>query len=241
MRAAGLSTYEIARRTGIPRGSVANWCAGRLPVTASDELPARCQACGGRMHRSIPAERYAYLLGLYLGDGNLAIAGRRVYLCFALDAKYPGIVDECRRAISEVLPYRTSNERQDPHKDCRLIRSYGREWLCLFPQHGPGRKHRRQIELEPWQQAIVDEHPGMFLRGLIHSDGWRGMNRVRVKGRDYSYSRYQFSNRSEDIRRLFTESCDRLGIAWRRWGRWHISIARRSAVAMMDEFVGPKS
>lgn len=28
-------------------------------------------------------------------------------------------------------------------------------WPCLFPQHGPGRKHHRRIALEPWQEAIV--------------------------------------------------------------------------------------
>lgn len=48
-----------------------------------------------------------------------------------------------------------------------------RAWSCLFPQHGPGRKHARPIVLADWQQEIVCEHPGRFLRGLIHSDGWR--------------------------------------------------------------------
>lgn len=45
-----------------------------------------------------------------------------------------------------------------------------------------------------WQPAIVDEHPQPLIRGLIHSDGWRGLNRVTVKGREYAYPRYQFSN-----------------------------------------------
>ncbi|MFI9836970.1 helix-turn-helix domain-containing protein [Nonomuraea sp. NPDC051941] len=49
----------------------------------------------------------------------------------------------------------------------------------LFPQHGPGKKHERPIVLEPWQREIVSAHPGRFVRGLIHSDGWRGTNRVR--------------------------------------------------------------
>jgi hypothetical protein len=87
----------------------------------------------------------------------------------------------------------------------------------------------------------VDSQPGHFLRGLIHTDGWRGLNRVFVKGRWYEYPRYQFSSRSDDIRRLFTDACDRIGVAWRPWGRWHISVARREAVARLDEFVGPKS
>ncbi len=87
----------------------------------------------------------------------------------------------------------------------------------------------------------MDAHPEPFIRGLIQTDGWRGLNRVFVKGRWYEYSRYQFSSRSDDIRRLFTDACDRVGVAWRPWGRWHISVARREAVARLDEFVGPKS
>jgi hypothetical protein len=126
-------------------------------------------------------------------------------------------------------------------KQCVNLFSSWKSWPCLFPQHGPGRKHSRPIVLEPWQQAIVDAEPEAFLRGLIHTDGWRGLNRVTVKGKDYAYPRYQFSNRSDDIRKLFTDTCDELGIEWRRWGRWHISVAKRDAVARMDEFVGLKA
>ena len=70
-----------------------------------------------------------------------------------------------------------------------VVASTWRQWPCLFPQHAPGRKHHRKIELVDWQREIVDEKPGPFLRGLIHTDGWRGVNRVRVKGKEYSYPR----------------------------------------------------
>jgi len=53
-----------------------------------------------------------------------------------------------------------------------------RSTACLFPQHGPGRKHQRKIELEEWQDVILRKFPGDFPRGLFHSDGWRGVNRV---------------------------------------------------------------
>ena len=121
------------------------------------------------------------------------------------------------------------------------LTSYTRAWLCLFPQHGSGHKHHRPIVLEPWQQSIVRAHPGRFARGLIQSDGWRGVNRVRVKGRDYEYPPYQFSSRSDDIRGLFTDTLDELGVEWRPWGRFHISVARRASVALLDEHVGPKA
>jgi hypothetical protein len=64
---------------------------------------------------------------------------------------------------------------------------------------------------------------------------------VTVKGKSYSYPRYQFSNRSDDIKRIFGEACDRLGVEWRPWGRWNVSVAKRESVALLDEFVGPKS
>ena len=84
-----------------------------------------------------------------------------------------------------------------------------------------------------------------MIRGLIHSDGYRGLNwtEKRVGGtvKRYTYPRYQFSNESADIKRIFTDALDQLGIAWRVMNRRTISIARREAVAALDEFVGPKS
>ena len=32
------------------------------------------------------------------------------------------------------------------------VYSFSKHWPCLFPQHEPGRKHERKIELMPWQQ-----------------------------------------------------------------------------------------
>jgi hypothetical protein len=78
------------------------------------------------------------------------------------------------------------------------------------------------------------------LRGLIHSDGWRGTNAVSARGKRYEYRRYMFSNRSADIRRIFTDACDRAGIEWRQNYEWSIAISRRESVEKMDRFIGPK-
>jgi hypothetical protein len=109
-------------------------------------------------------------------------------------------------------------------------------WPCLFPQHGPGRKHERKIELAEWQRPIVSRHTEDLVRGLLHSDGYRGPNWVNGK----AYWRYQFTNNSTDIRRIFGDALDCLGIRWRRM-KWNtISVARRSDVEKLDSFVGPK-
>ncbi len=102
----------------------------------------------------------------------------------------------------------------------------------------------RKIELQPWQRTIVRSNPGHFARGLFHSDGYRGINRVRARLADcerwYEYPRYLFSNESSDILRLCGETLDQLGVAWRFSKRNTISVARREAVVRLDEFVGPK-
>lgn len=87
---------------------------------------------------------------------------------------------------------------------------------------------------------MIRAHPHPFVRGLLHSDGCRFVNRVRAGGKTYAYPRYNFTNASEDIRTLFTSTCDLLGIEWRRMNARNISIARLESVKELDRFVGPK-
>jgi hypothetical protein len=67
------------------------------------------------------------------------------------------------------------------------------------------------------------------------------LNTIRHGKKVYAYPRYQFSNRSADIRAIFCEHLDLLDIPWRRMNPWTISVARREAVARLDEFIGPKT
>ena len=144
--------------------------------------------------------------------------------------------------MSAVMP--ASSVFRVAYTGCHTIKSTSKHWPCLFPQHGPGKKHLRKIELEPWQEEIVAKYTGEFVKGLFHSDGYRGMNRVRralVDGdRWYEYPRYLFVNHSSDILRLCGEGLDRLGVEWRFSKPTTISVARREAVARLDQFVGPK-
>ena len=87
------------------------------------------------------------------------------------------------------------------------------------------------------QLEIVQTLPHRLLRGLIHSDGCRVLN--RVNGKDHP--RYQFCNHSEDVRNIFCRACDDYGVAW-RYSNWHtISVSRRRDVARLDQVIGPKT
>lgn len=177
---------------------------------------------------------------MYLGDGYILEHARTTALKVALDVSYHGIVRDVASAIESVRGQRPHIVR-DQHRAMVLVTSYWRAWPCLFPQAGLGRKHLRRIALASWQSRIVHDHPAPFLRGLIHTDGWRGENRVIARGRSYAYPRYQFSNRSAEIRQLFCDACDRLGVQWRPWGEWNISVAQRASVEILDRYVGLKS
>jgi hypothetical protein len=244
--ASGLNASQIARRTGIPRATVRDWLAGRTPRrNGGDPLRPCCARCGGPTHSfsDLPAE-YVYTLGLYLGDGCISAHRRAVYkLRIVLDLRYPGIVGECEAAVRAVVPnnrvhrlLRRSNYVEHDEYSNVEVYAYSKSWPCLLPQHGPGRKHHRRIELSEWQHELVERHPELLLRGLIHSDGCRFIN----TGRSWRHPRYSFSNLSADIRRIFCDGCDLLDLHWTTAGHT-IYVSRKADVARMDEFIGPKA
>lgn len=188
--------------------------------------------------------RYSYLLGQYLGDGYVGTIGRTHSLVISCDIQYSAILDEVVEAVSTFSPRKPSILRPKGTNGVRVT-SYWKAWPLFFPQHGPGSKLDRKIELVGWQREIVDEHPKAFLRGLIHSDGSRCLNTFQMMLKDgpkeYSYPRYFFTNYSADIQTIFCRTCDRLGIRWSRSNWRNISISHRDSVALLDEFVGAKS
>lgn len=240
----GLNDCEVSRLTGIPRGTVRDWRRGLVPRgRARLAAASSCEKCGHSRHdfELLPGPDYAYLLGLYLGDGCISSHRRQVFrLRITLDTRYPRIIDECAEAMARVLPASTVGVLPHKHQNSVEVSSYSRAWPCLFPQHGPGKKHERKIELVEWQRKIVGAEPHRLLRGLIHSDGCHSVNTIRHPKKTYVYPRYLFSNRSDDIRKIFCDACDRVGVEWRVMTATDISVARRESIATMDEFVGPK-
>jgi hypothetical protein len=231
--AAGMNDCAIARQTGIPRPTVRDWRRRPPP-----RLRGRALTPCGVDHDfgAVPAAPYAYLLGMYLGDGHISRLRAVWRLRITCDTKYPYIIARCREAIDMLMPRQHAGIVWRRTR-CADVSHCSKHWPCLFPQHGPGRKHLRRIELEPWQEALVWEATEEFVCGLIHSDGCR----VVANDRGVMSVRYHFSNRSEDIIGLFTAALDHLEIPWTRSSKRDVSIYRKAATARMDEFIGPKA
>ncbi|MBW3654295.1 MAG: helix-turn-helix domain-containing protein [Actinobacteria bacterium] len=224
--AAGHNDREVAELSGVSQNTVGRW---RRSWPA---IPICWRPAHGRS--------YAYLLGLYLGDGWVWVHRRGgVVLRVSLDTRYRDVIDDCWAAM--VLSMPQCRPRLVRHQTAQAVQvqSCNKLWLQAFPQHGPGRKHERTIVLEDWQQEIVDLHPDEFVRGLIHSDGCRTTNRFRTRlpsGRvaEYAYARYFFSNLSEDIRGLFCAACDALDVRWTLSNPRNVSVAHRASVTRLD-------
>lgn len=75
----GASVVEVARARGIPEHTVRNW--RRRPPAAARRLAAGhpvCRACHGEHEpASLDGAAYAYLLGVYLGDGCIGATRAR--------------------------------------------------------------------------------------------------------------------------------------------------------------------
>ncbi|WP_190088863.1 transcriptional regulator [Streptomyces melanogenes] len=241
--AQGHSLNSVSKQTGISRAAIRAWQVRIEPLPRMLIDLAPCPRCRPEPGTPDDTAAYSYLLGLYLGDGCISPHPRgSFYLRIACADAWPGLIEACRAAITAVRPEGGVYNLQK--QGYAMVTSYWRHWPCLFPQHGAGRKHERPIILEPWQQEIVDAHTWEFVRGLIHPDGCRATNwTTRTIGgetRRYEYPRYWFSNVSGDIRRLFTDALDRLGVEWKQANARNISVARRASVALMDAHIGSK-
>jgi hypothetical protein len=167
---------------------------------------------------------------MYLGDGYVARMTRTHRLRIFLNRRQGDVIARVEKAIKAVMPSSHVGQVQRRTSAVTEVTCYSAHWPAVLPQHGPGRKHTRRIELEPWQMDIVRAFPVSFLRGLVESDGCR--HRRIVKGRNYPA--YSFTNHSEDILRLFTWACDLVPLRWRRSSVHRISIARRPDLRHLD-------
>ncbi|MFB0628925.1 helix-turn-helix domain-containing protein [Streptomyces sp. AB3(2024)] len=243
----GARNADVARQLDVPLGTIGYW--KHMDRAKRGECPGPhepdCPRCDGS---ALDEAAYSYLFGLYLGDGHISQYSRHRIpnLMITCADSWPGLMDDAEQAVRRVFPF--NQVCRVRRIGCHNIKVYSKHLPCLFPQHGPGRKHERPITPEGWQQEIVDAHPWAFLRGLIHSDGCRITNwTTRMVGGErkrYEYPRYFFTNKSDDIRRLCTDTLTKVGVQWTVLARgsdpFNVSIARKESVALMDAHIGPK-
>jgi hypothetical protein len=175
------SRYEVECSRSLPRDGTTVRSQGRLrsiaPRSGSGDTKARRGDARTEPHVASSAmatpSAYSYLLGIYLGDGYISKEPRTYRLRISQDQRYPELINLARFSIARVLGGDLARVGAVRCVGCAAVSAHWSHWPCLFPQHGPGRKHQRPIVLADWQSAIVHAYPRQLLRGLIHSDGCR--------------------------------------------------------------------
>lgn len=236
-RAEGATYRQLAERFGVAKRTIGRWCTD-ADAAAGRAAPFLRPA---QLLRPDSYSAYAYILGIYLGDGHLVRMPKDVFaLRITFDCRYPAIISEAVSSLKMVMPKNRATVLPRSSSNAADVVCYSKAWPVLLPQHGPGRKHTRDVSLRLWQLSITVVHAKSLIRGLIHSDGCRFIAIQRVKDKPYAYPRYCFKNRSPEILETFCRHLDLLDIPWTKPGPESIQVARRKGVAALDEFVGAK-
>lgn len=85
----------------------------------------------------------------------------------------------------------------------------------------------------PWNKVHCQVTPKNYVEVHAYSKSWpcfsrRGMSPLRL------------TNLSDDIKGIFCEACDQLGLHWTTAPPKSVYVSRKADVARLDEFVGPK-
>jgi len=158
LRASGLTGAQVSHQLDTAVHTIRRW-RRRIRREGLVGAPGRASSapCPRCEHGPLDRAAHAHLVGWYLGDGHIALARSRPrLLAIVNDARCTDLSDEVEAAIRAVEPGTSVWRRHG----CSAISASWHHWPCLFPQHGEGRKHEREIALAPWQHQIVDEHVG---------------------------------------------------------------------------------
>lgn len=254
LRDEGVSKRQVSRQLSIDYGTVRKWWDKDARVAQSAEATdLKSVKYGFESHPGYQST-YAYVLGLYLGDGYINIQNQKyqVYkLRIAQESRFADLIAEHITALETLFPRNTVGTFNHTHAKCCDIYVHSKELNQWFPQHGVGAKHTRPIILETWQQKIIQLFPESFIRGLMQTDGSRYIHR---QGR-YEYVKYNFTNVSKDVVDLLCAACDNLNIPWTIHSRpnttpngdkslymkYTVTFNRRDAVTQLESIVGPKT
>jgi hypothetical protein len=155
----GVPDAENAAKHGVAIKTIRRWrreYQRRGRPRGQAHRRAACPRCEGT---ELDPAAYAELLGWYLGDGHIAEHRRGVYgLHIVNDARYAGLTLRLADLMRRVKPACRPHTRSVPGAVITTVS--WKHWPCLFPQHGPGRKHNPQAGARGLAARDRDRPPG---------------------------------------------------------------------------------
>lgn len=138
----------------------------------------------------------AEFIGIMLGDGGLTPFQCTIYLNSETDKEFAyyvkGLADKLFGIMPKIYIHRKHKVWRISISSVNLVKYLTRKGLCL------GNKVLLQVDVPSWIK-LNSEYSKACIRGLIDTDGSFVIHKYKVKGKEYSYPRLTFSNRSEPL------------------------------------------
>lgn len=206
----GASIRQIGRELNVDHSTISYWIKNDFTSrTGSTRLSIN------EIHSNCynKSAQYSYILGCYLGDGHISQLARTQRLRIFSGTAHPSIIKDQVNALN-VLFDNVVNNKKSNTSNMEVIRVHNTQLDIYFPQHGLGKKHDRDVSLKQWQQDLIDKELECFVKGLIDTDGCLYDNGRYVKhnGEKTYLPSYQFTNKSKDVLKMYTDTLDKLGI-----------------------------
>lgn len=198
----GLNFREISQILKVHKSTVSYWARNSFKIT-NPKLPASAEALRKCCVQN--KQHYSYIIGCYLGDGCISKLQRTYKLRISSSTAHPDIIKQRKRSLEKIFPLNKVAVSKIKSAECVEIRVHNSGIPIIFPRHGNGAKHKRNITLEDWQSDIIYSEPECFIKGLIDTDG----SYFIVNGK----YRYRFTNKSKQIANLYMEVMSHLGIS----------------------------
>lgn len=239
----GKNKCEISRITGVPRGTIKSWIIPRYEKKTDKPRNSYVPIINFDEYLDTTEKRaaYSYALAVYLCDGCISMpkSHKVPSLRCVNDNKYPINTQEWMNNLKILFPENSVNCLKHHKYNCSTVVVYSKKLIDLFPQHGKGKKNQREIKLEQWQSAIVNEHPNEFIKGCIQADG------CIYKDKKTQSKRYSFTNTSIGIMDIFLETLRLIGINkkpsfYPKTKIYNVSIGKKSDIAILEPIISNK-
>lgn len=177
----------------------------------------------------------AEFMGIMLGDGGLTHFQCSIYLNSEIDKEFAYYVRDLASKLFGITPKIYVHKK---HKVCRvsvssvnLVKYLTSKGLCI------GNKVRTQVGVPSWV-LLNPEYIKACIRGLIDTDGSLIIHRYRIKGKEYSYPKISFSNRSEPLLEFVYQGLREFGFNPKRTYESEVWLHSQNDVKRYLEVIG---
>lgn len=177
----------------------------------------------------------AEFIGIMLGDGGITHFQCSVYLNSEIDKEFAYYVKNLMSKLFGIIPRIYVHKK---HKVCRvsvssvnLVKYLASKGLCI------GDKVRAQVGVPSWV-LLNPEYIKACIRGLIDTDGSLIIHRYRIKGKEYSYPKISFSNKSEPLLEFIYWGLSQFGLNPKRTYRSEVWLHSQNDVRRYLEVIG---